>query len=247
MADREEKRTARNRNLFTRMAATPTKAQILAEIDLEISDAINLAAAADFPGAFRRINGRVADCHNANRSPHGPPRPEHRRQGAHSPRSCAGCSPCPYHRRVASRRHNKPERYRRGTRRASRSDDGQPTLAPGTSLAAVEAAGGVAGWRGSRVGGVGDVKRLAEQGFVTAREPSSAYGFLTTTRWRSGHASAVQGASRLVRFQARVSKPPPAINVPMWGAVTSHGAGARPVRPYTQPRSPAAMPIHPPQ
>jgi hypothetical protein len=28
MADREEKRTARNRNLFTRMAATPTKAQI---------------------------------------------------------------------------------------------------------------------------------------------------------------------------------------------------------------------------
>jgi hypothetical protein len=145
MADREEKRTARNRNLFTRMAATPTKAQILAEIDLEISDAINLAAAADFPGAFRRINGRVADCHNANRSPHGPPRPEHRRQGAHSPRSCAGCSPCPYHRRVASRRHNKPERYRRGTRRASRSDaGGQPTLAPGTSLAAVEAAGGVA-------------------------------------------------------------------------------------------------------
>jgi hypothetical protein len=90
------------------------------------------------------INGR-ADCHNANRSPHGPPRPEHRRQGAHSPRSCAGCSPCPYHRRVASRRHNKPERYRRGTRRASRSDaGGQPTLAPGTSLAAVEAAGGVA-------------------------------------------------------------------------------------------------------
>ena len=105
--------------------------------------AINLAAAADFPGAFRRINGRVADCHNADRSPHGPPRPEHRRQGAHSPRSCAGCSPCPYHRRVASRRHNKPERYRRGTRRASRSDaGGQPTLAPGTSLAAVEAAGG---------------------------------------------------------------------------------------------------------
>jgi hypothetical protein len=123
------------------------------------------------------------------------------------------------------------------SQRAGRSPTIRPwSVGPYAGLAAVEAAGGVAGWRGSRVGGAGDVKRLAEQGFVTAREPSFAYGFLTTTRWRSGHASAVQGASRLVRFQARVSKPPPAINATMCGAVTSHDAGARPVRPYTQPR-----------
>jgi hypothetical protein len=61
MADREEKRTARNRNLFTRMAATPTKAQILAEIDLEISDAINLAAAADFPALLRLLRTAKAE------------------------------------------------------------------------------------------------------------------------------------------------------------------------------------------
>jgi hypothetical protein len=59
MAD--EKRTARNRNLFTRMGATPTKAQILAEIDLEISDAINLAAAADFPALLRLLRTAKAE------------------------------------------------------------------------------------------------------------------------------------------------------------------------------------------
>ena len=100
------------------------------------------------------------------------------------------------------------------SQRAGRSPTIRPwSVGPYAGLAAVEAAGGVAGWRGSRVGGAGDVKRLAEQGFVTAREPSFAYRFLTTTRWRSGHASAVQGASRLVRFRARVSKPPPAIKI----------------------------------
>jgi hypothetical protein len=125
MADREEKRTARNRNLFTRMAATPTKAQILAEIGLN-------KRARRLPQCQSVATWATA----ARASP---------TRRAQHPRSCAGCSPCPYHRRVASRRHNKPERYRRGTRRASRSDaGGQPTLAPGTSLAAVEAAGGVA-------------------------------------------------------------------------------------------------------
>jgi hypothetical protein len=45
MADDEKERTARNRALLARMGAAPTKAQVLSELDLEISDALNLAMA----------------------------------------------------------------------------------------------------------------------------------------------------------------------------------------------------------
>jgi hypothetical protein len=53
MADGEKERTARNRALLARMGAPPTKVQVLTELDLEISDAINLAAAADLPTLVR--------------------------------------------------------------------------------------------------------------------------------------------------------------------------------------------------
>jgi hypothetical protein len=53
MADRRNERAARNRDLIARMSAAPTKAQILAELDLEINDAIRLAVAADFPALVR--------------------------------------------------------------------------------------------------------------------------------------------------------------------------------------------------
>jgi hypothetical protein len=55
MANREEKRTARNRDLLARMSVPPTRAQILAEIDLDISDAIRLAVAADLPTLLRLL------------------------------------------------------------------------------------------------------------------------------------------------------------------------------------------------
>jgi hypothetical protein len=47
MSDREQERSARNRDLIARLSAPPTEAQILAEIDLEISDALDHAVAAD--------------------------------------------------------------------------------------------------------------------------------------------------------------------------------------------------------
>jgi hypothetical protein len=47
MADREKERAARNKNLMARMCVAPTKAQILAELDREICDAINSAVAVD--------------------------------------------------------------------------------------------------------------------------------------------------------------------------------------------------------
>jgi hypothetical protein len=50
MADREEDRTARNKALIARLGAPPAKAQILAELDLEISGAIDLALAANLRG-----------------------------------------------------------------------------------------------------------------------------------------------------------------------------------------------------
>jgi hypothetical protein len=37
------------------MGAPPTKAQVLSELDLEISDAINLAVAADLPTLVRLL------------------------------------------------------------------------------------------------------------------------------------------------------------------------------------------------
>jgi hypothetical protein len=55
MADGEKERAARNRALLARMGAPPTKAQVLSELDLEISDAINLAVAADLPTLVRLL------------------------------------------------------------------------------------------------------------------------------------------------------------------------------------------------
>jgi hypothetical protein len=55
MADGEKERTARNRALLARMGAPPTKVRVLTELDLEISDAINLAAAADLPTLLRLL------------------------------------------------------------------------------------------------------------------------------------------------------------------------------------------------
>jgi hypothetical protein len=46
----ERERDARNKALIARLAAPPTKAQILAELALEISDAIDLALAANLRG-----------------------------------------------------------------------------------------------------------------------------------------------------------------------------------------------------
>jgi hypothetical protein len=61
MADREKDRAARNKVLIARMSAPPTKAQIFAEIDLEISDAINLAVAADVPALLRLLRTAKAE------------------------------------------------------------------------------------------------------------------------------------------------------------------------------------------
>jgi hypothetical protein len=46
----ERERDARNKALLARLEAPPTKTQILAELDLEISDAIDLALAANLRG-----------------------------------------------------------------------------------------------------------------------------------------------------------------------------------------------------
>ncbi len=46
----ERERDARNNALIARLRAPPTKAQILGELDLEISDAIDLALAANLRG-----------------------------------------------------------------------------------------------------------------------------------------------------------------------------------------------------
>jgi hypothetical protein len=55
MDDAEKERAERNKDLVARMCAPPTRAQILAEIDLEIGDAIHLAAAANFPSVVRLL------------------------------------------------------------------------------------------------------------------------------------------------------------------------------------------------
>jgi hypothetical protein len=46
----ERERDARNKALLARLEAPPTKTQILAELDLEISGAIDLALAANLRG-----------------------------------------------------------------------------------------------------------------------------------------------------------------------------------------------------
>jgi hypothetical protein len=55
MADREQERAARNRDLIARMGAAPTKAQILTELDFEIGDALQLAIAADLQSLVRLL------------------------------------------------------------------------------------------------------------------------------------------------------------------------------------------------
>jgi hypothetical protein len=55
MTDREKERSARNKSLIARMAAAPTEAQILAELDLEISHAIDCAVAAGLRDAVRLL------------------------------------------------------------------------------------------------------------------------------------------------------------------------------------------------
>jgi ADP-heptose:LPS heptosyltransferase len=55
MDEREKDRAARNRGLIARMGGPPTKAQILAELDLEITDTLNLAAATNFPTLVRLL------------------------------------------------------------------------------------------------------------------------------------------------------------------------------------------------
>jgi hypothetical protein len=92
----------------------------------------------------RRINGALAYSRNANRSPHGPPRPEQRRQSSYGScqRKCGNAGS--YSERVASERRHEPEWPRSRPQRASRSNaSGQRALVCVTSLAPVEAAGGV--------------------------------------------------------------------------------------------------------
>jgi hypothetical protein len=43
MADRDRERFERNQNLIARMAAPPTRAQLLAQLDEELNEAIDLA------------------------------------------------------------------------------------------------------------------------------------------------------------------------------------------------------------
>jgi hypothetical protein len=55
MSDREKDRAARNRDLIARMGAAPTRAQVLAELDFEIGDALQLAIAADLQSLVRLL------------------------------------------------------------------------------------------------------------------------------------------------------------------------------------------------
>jgi hypothetical protein len=71
------------------------------------------------------LTALLANCHYANWSPYGPPRPEHRRQSPHSARKSNGVRPCAHHQGAAGERDNKPERHCRGTQRAARSHAGR--------------------------------------------------------------------------------------------------------------------------
>jgi hypothetical protein len=55
MADREKEGAARNRDFIAQMAAPPTQAQLLAELQLEITDAVQLAVALNFPSVVRLL------------------------------------------------------------------------------------------------------------------------------------------------------------------------------------------------
>jgi hypothetical protein len=61
MADREKERAARNKAVIARMGVPPTMARILAELDLEISDALQLAAAANLQGLARSLRMAKAE------------------------------------------------------------------------------------------------------------------------------------------------------------------------------------------
>ena len=58
------------------------------------------------------LTALLANCHDANRSPHGPPRPEHRRQSPRGACQANGGRPRAGHRRATGGRDNKPERDR---------------------------------------------------------------------------------------------------------------------------------------
>jgi hypothetical protein len=55
VADRKEERAARNRDLVAGMGASPTRAQILADFDFEIGDALQLAVAANLQSLVRLL------------------------------------------------------------------------------------------------------------------------------------------------------------------------------------------------
>ncbi len=55
MADDENERAERNKNLIARLIAPPTTAQVMAEIDLEIGDALELAVSAKLPTLVRLL------------------------------------------------------------------------------------------------------------------------------------------------------------------------------------------------
>jgi hypothetical protein len=55
MTDRDKEREARNKALIARLAQPPSTARILEEIDLEISDALHFAAAADLQSSLRLL------------------------------------------------------------------------------------------------------------------------------------------------------------------------------------------------
>jgi hypothetical protein len=56
VADRKEERAARNRDLVAGMGASPTRAQILADFDFEIGDALQLAVAAKDTRHIKRFD-----------------------------------------------------------------------------------------------------------------------------------------------------------------------------------------------
>ena len=61
MADPEKDKAGRNRDVIARMSVPPNKAQILAELGLEIGDAIRLATAADFSTLVRLLRTAKAE------------------------------------------------------------------------------------------------------------------------------------------------------------------------------------------
>jgi hypothetical protein len=55
MTDRDKERDARNKALIARLGATSSTAQILDEIEVEISDALHFATAADLHSLMRLL------------------------------------------------------------------------------------------------------------------------------------------------------------------------------------------------